>query len=745
MRTTRAVIFETAMLVAIETGCATPSPSPLVTSDLAAFGTSQLLIRDTDRKAKVNPPAAGAVLQKRWVEANTSLIVLPSSQTVRIPLFDGRVIKAVGTRTERAGEGFVWIGHVQDQPRSRVILSVQGNTLSGSVHTEEGENYEIRPAGNDVFALRQLDQKTFAKDDINEGPSSAPLSESPAASRPCGGTESGKNIDVLVGYTTEAKSKNGGKAGIEGLIYGAFSLANQTFIDSGMPQRLRVVHLQEEVDYKETGKSCQDLISMHNPSDKILDDLPIARNTYGADLVILVVHGALSSTTKRDVSGRRTGCGGSAEKVNAEAYDILNPNTSAWEMNAYAVVSDGAITADFTLAHEVGHLMGARHDRAADATNGSPFDDNHGFIDKVRGIRSVMAVNPPYSYYRRVGYWSYPPLFGIELPYADAADNVNALRQSASTVASFRCSSPGRTDVWMRDTWDDTGAEPDAATTNQAMWESPYIWIRTSQDATFANEHRHQKPGRGTPVFVYVKLHHGMGVQTNGDVELYYADSSTGLAFPMTWTLIDTKSVTSFPPSSTQIVEFPWTTPPSGDFSLLARWSSTSDPITAATTDITTIVRGSNNVVWRSLVPLGDPGSLLAHAIVLVRNLATFDDYGPNDPLTLRIAPPADEANGSFFNHGQTTVSLGKALLDAWHQGGSRGSGFEELPDGRLRITDPEGAQLENIRLPRDAQENLQFEFRRFAETPQQTFHVEVSQVVSGTTVGGVTYELTPP
>ena len=45
---------------------------------------------------------------------------------------------------------------------------------------------------------------------------------------------------------------------------------------------------------------------------------------------------------------------------------------------------------------------------------------------------------------------------------------------------SLRIGAPAN--VWMKDTWDDTGAEPDPAQNNEVMWKSPYIWIRNSQD-----------------------------------------------------------------------------------------------------------------------------------------------------------------------------------------------------------------------------------------------------------------------
>jgi hypothetical protein len=230
---------------------------------------------------------------------------------------------------------------------------------------------------------------------------------------------------------------------------------------------------------------------------------------------------------------------------------------------------------------------------------------------------------------------------------------------------------------------------------------------------------------------------------------LYWAHSSTGLAFPATWTPIGTVAVSGFAPSSTRVVEFPWTTPASapsaaGHFCLVARWVSAGDPGPSGTTDINALVRASNNMVWRNLDPLGTTGDGTADAVFLVRNLARFGDkQQEREPITLRVAPTVEEANGSFFFYGRGVVTLGQEVNEAWRKGGKKGRGFRELADGRLEITDPDGVVLENILLPREGDVRLTLE--RNAGTPKRKFHVEATQLSGNSVVGGVTYELTPP
>jgi metallopeptidase family M12-like protein len=634
----------------------------------------------TNRKPEVDPVPPAKVIRQQTVEVDVTSIAPPHNQVVALPLFPGTTIEAVGVRIERAGRGYVWIGEVRDEPTSLVVLSVQGSVLAGNVLSRRG-NYEIRPAGRGISIVRELDPATFKEDDVNTGLTPSKLAEQNPNADPCGGVDTGESIDALIAYTATARANNGGTDGVEALIYAAVASANQSYLNSAINQRMRIVHLAE-VAYTESGNSCTDLNRIHD-SDGVLDNLLTLRNTHGADLVGLMVDGALVSTSNGFAAN---GCTAGATGVFGEAYNILNPNTSAFEPNAFAVVQLSAGTSNLTFAHETGHLMGARHERLGDATQGAPFNDNHGFFNNAAAClqRSVMTRILACSTCTRIPFWSNPgttrcgAAFGVALPSATAADNHNALNQSAVNVANFRCSSPSRTDVWMRDTWDDTGAQPDPATATQAMWRSPYVWIRTSQDTTLIHQHEHQTPALASPVFIYTKLHNGNGGTQNGTLEVWYAHSSSGLAWPATWTLAGSATVSGFAPSSTRIVEIPWTTPSSnpstaGHFCLVARWTSATDPVGADISNIDTYVRNNNNVVWKNLEPLtGGGGGDATDAVFLVRNIDRLVDNQAPGPIRLRIAPTAEEANGSFFFCGQGSVKLDRKLLDAWQKAAAK-------------------------------------------------------------------------
>ena len=143
---------------------------------------------------------------------------------------------------------------------------------------------------------------------------------------------------------------------------------------------------------------------------------------------------------------------------------------------------------------------------------------------------------------------------------SETATNRDTLNKTAPIVSAFRCGSPTPKNVWMKDAWEDTGAEPDSNTSGMDMWKSPYVWVRNAQDPgpTFIEQHHHQNPGPGTVNFIYTKLHNG-GDVTSGTLEVWEASASTGLSWQADFKKIGDVPVAGFQAHSTRIFELPWT------------------------------------------------------------------------------------------------------------------------------------------------------------------------------------------
>ena len=136
-------------------------------------------------------------------------------------------------------------------------------------------------------------------------------------------------IDVAIFYTPAARAEQGGTQEMGALVDLMVARANQIYRDSGLGQRLRLVHTSE-VTYDETGDGALDLGRIANPNDGYMDSVHGLRDSVGADLVHLVVGDA------EDLSGIAQ-LGG--------AFSLSTHESS------------------FVFTHELGHNMGLQHDR----------------------------------------------------------------------------------------------------------------------------------------------------------------------------------------------------------------------------------------------------------------------------------------------------------------------------------------------------------------------------------------------
>jgi hypothetical protein len=376
----------------------------------------------------------------------------------------------------------------------------------------------------------------------------------------------------------------------------------------------------------------------------------------------------------------------------------------------------------------MGHTLGAQHDWFT-TDDQTPWVYSHAHINRDQGWRTIMAyddfcdnVGPSCE---RIGYWSNPNRFyqGHRLGVAEGTDdscsagvytnpscdaeNYRVINNNAATVANFRqrqqCIASASRNVWMKDTWNDTGLEPDPYTAGQKMWKSPYIWVRNQFDATGAHQHVHQNPEFGSVNWVYVKLHNDFDVGASGQLRLYHAQASSGLVWPGDWTEFASVGV-NIAAHATLLQPASWDPPGEGHYCLLARWdtpNSPADPMTFPEgSAISTNVRNNNNIVWRNVnvvdvvpnVPFAVPGF----------NVKNTDSSNPF--VTLAVQLP--DFGGNFIRKGgRVFVDLGTAFAP-WLAGGASGSSIRVVDDPVfgdlveiLDSTAPGGATIEGLPL----------------------------------------------
>lgn len=689
------------------------------------------LFRETSLSGSFILKPDTTVVRQRNITIDLARLRGAPNDAFRLPLFRGASIVVLKDRQEMPRPNtFLWFGHVADQPGTTVILSNVGDAVSANFFGKVGTaitSYDIRYLGNGVHVLRQINMAAF---EAEAPPQQVQPPPEPEGADLCTG-DPPTDIDALIVYTDDVVANSASASAVESEIYLAAGDTNQAYLDSDVGIRLRVVHVQE-VNYPETRQGEMDRNRLQDPSLGYLQNVRDLRNTYSADLVALLVD-------------RLDFCG----------YSFVTDDlTPAFESFAYAVVKRSCAADNRSLAHEFGHLMGAHHNRFSE-TSPITTNYNYGFLNKTpsnsgKAWYTLMATfrecdEPPIVACDRLFSFSNPnknapPAYGGDpLGVPDSEDNHRRLNETRSIVANFRCVSPTVNNVWMRDTADDTGREPDPKTAGEDMWLSPAIWVRNTQDAAGAHSHDHQNPIAGKPNWVYVEMQNGGG-KIQGDLALSFANASVSLVWPAGWTPIGaTPTSVDFAPASTHVVEVPWTPPQGGHFCLLARWISPADPMeTVETADIEANVRNNNNIVWKNVnvIDLTGPQSAMA----------TFEVRPPKDGGAFSLSVRGVHAHGGTHTAPPFRVSfeLDGVLGEAWRHGGARARNAH-LDGTRFIMEEPGEAIVSNLRLEHGAAGRVRLVFERSGAAPQGDVTIDVVQrhedaAPSARPIGGVSY-----
>jgi hypothetical protein len=127
-------------------------------------------------------------------------------------------------------------------------------------------------------------------------------------------------------------------------------------------------------------------------------------------------------------------------------YLMTNVSTS-FAPYAFSVIQKSCATGYYSFGHEMGHNMGAHHDRYATGENGA-YTYSHGYVYTPKRWRTIMAYNNECRDQdfdcTRIQYWSNPDISyggvptGISSSLYNSSDNRLTLNNTASTVANFR-------------------------------------------------------------------------------------------------------------------------------------------------------------------------------------------------------------------------------------------------------------------------------------------------------------------
>lgn len=314
---------------------------------------------------------------------------------------------------ERGADRFAWLGHASDDPESRAVFSVSGESVAGTL-SYNGKLFRLEPRADGSHILSQINA-TDPAPELDPVPiaDAASILADPGNNTTASADANGVVIDVLVAYTP-AISALYGVAGADALALQAVAEANQAYANSGMSTRLNLVR-SVQTNYTESGDMSQDLSRLRATSDGYMDELHTLRNTHGADLVSLL-------------ENEPQYCG--------IAYRMATLSAS-FASNAFSVVHHSCATGYFSFAHEIGHNQGAHHDAANGS--GAIFPYAYGYLDPNNRFRTIMAYNCPGGC-TRIGYFSNAEVSynGSPTGFSGAAENADAIDATAPTIASFR-------------------------------------------------------------------------------------------------------------------------------------------------------------------------------------------------------------------------------------------------------------------------------------------------------------------
>lgn len=416
----------------------------------AAMGMSMTELQN----AKVMEYALTKSMDAPSIDPGEVSLVIPVSNTLKVT--------ARRTHVEKTAEGYIWHGVTDGTGEPVSLMWWPAGRMTGQV-TYQGHVYVVKHMGGAMHGVVEMAPKVMPPEHapmdsgkmkrmkmtsdplIKEGDPSklrqpkagsvrpserelrnqqdAPIEQraldsngrapvtAPPRNEASGAEDRNKPIEIamLVAYTRAAARHYTDIK--RDLIELAVADANQSFRASGIGNvRLKVVHTYQ-TDYREKGSHFDHVFAFADKGDGKMEAVHRLRDKYKADVALLIVDDS-------------NGCGLAAGV--APAAD-----------RAFAVVHHQCAAISYSLAHEIGHIIGARHDLGLDDSM-DPFPFGHGFVHGTEW-RTLMSYEDSCGKCPRLPIWSSPDIVFRGVPAGDGhANNARVILENAARVAAFR-------------------------------------------------------------------------------------------------------------------------------------------------------------------------------------------------------------------------------------------------------------------------------------------------------------------
>jgi hypothetical protein len=363
---------------------------------------------------------------------------------IKLPVNEQTVLTLTRTAVAVKSDVIVWRGEADATGGPVTLMWWPDGKMTGTIQ-HQGRIYSIRHMGGEMIATIEMSEDRMPpehaamssrprtndpnlRDEPLEHPRNAAIQRPAVASSSVAQrmtkakreelaktptkpeTPQKVTINVIVAYTKKAA---GNYTDVHReLIDLAIEEANESFVNSHLDfVKLRLVHAYQ-TDYVEQGQYFDHIWRFADRGDGYMDEIHGLRDEYYADVAVLIVD---------DPSG----CG-LATRVFADAPD------------AFAVVHHGCAAVTYSLAHEIGHLIGARHDLKSDDIM-TPFPYGHGYVNDDKW-RDIMSLRESCGGCPRLPIWSGPKVLvnGEPAGNAETSDTARVIAEQAARVANFR-------------------------------------------------------------------------------------------------------------------------------------------------------------------------------------------------------------------------------------------------------------------------------------------------------------------
>jgi len=412
-------------------------PAPCFVTALALLSVpsasaGDLILRDGAAR-RVTAPAVVAdhVLARETVRVDLSVLA-GAPESLWLELEPGEPRLAFLVDFERTPDGgFVWRGRfAEDDPGYRSItLSVHGGTLHGNLEAGAVE-YSLRPAAGGATVLatlaagRSIDcalgREGTDPDHVSGGlaadeppwPADLPPARPPAV-RSAAAAADERTLYMLVVHSSRLTQLWGGRPYAVAYAHHAVDALNTTFKNSSMDA---TAVLAEVLEWDPPAV----IRNVPLIKDRAAGDTEVraVRDRVGADLIVVLT----------DFESSDGGCG---------IANLMLKSTMGPEFAPRAISITNAECDGFdhqTFVHEIGHNLGAQHDREI----GAPPDVAvfpYAFAHSADEFATIMSYQP-----RNRLLFSNPQVLvkGVPAGVENERDNARALQQTIPIVAAFR-------------------------------------------------------------------------------------------------------------------------------------------------------------------------------------------------------------------------------------------------------------------------------------------------------------------